>query len=80
MKARQVAAFPVVKCCYIALSLTIVSFGRKAGGPWSGANAYVEAGAAVPDEIFDEFLEAAENDRTDTRYKALLGSVGCYRI
>jgi hypothetical protein len=34
----------------------------------------VEAGAGVPDETFNEFLVAADNYRTDTRYKALLGS------
>jgi hypothetical protein len=36
----------------------------------------VAAGGVVPDEIFDEFLEAAENYRSDMRYKALLG-LGC---
>lgn len=36
----------------------------------------VEASGVVPDEIFNEFLMAADNYRSDMRYKALLGSVG----
>jgi len=35
-----------------------------------------DAGGGVPDEIFNEFLVAAENYRSDARYKALLGSAG----
>ena len=34
----------------------------------------VEAGRVVPDEIFNEFLMAAENYRSDMRYMARLGS------
>ncbi len=33
-----------------------------------------DAGGGVPDETMDEFLEAAQDYRRDTRYKALLGS------
>jgi hypothetical protein len=40
----------------------------------------VEAGRVAPDGIFSEFLMAAEDYRSDARYKALLGSVGNYRI
>ncbi|HWO35376.1 MAG TPA: hypothetical protein VNO32_41810 [Candidatus Acidoferrum sp.] len=36
----------------------------------------IEAGGVVPDEIFSEFLTAAENCRSDVRYKALLESAG----
>jgi|BogFormECP03_OM2_1039629.scaffolds.fasta_scaffold00177_6 hypothetical protein len=36
----------------------------------------IEAGGVVPDEIFNEFLVAAENYRSDARYKALSGSAG----
>jgi hypothetical protein len=36
----------------------------------------VEGGGVVPDEIVNEFLIAAQNHRSDTRYKALLGSAG----
>jgi hypothetical protein len=35
----------------------------------------VKAGAAVPDEIFSEFLVAAEEFRKDPEYRALLGCV-----
>jgi hypothetical protein len=35
-----------------------------------------EAGGVVPAEIFNEFLMAAQNDRSDTRYKTLLEAVG----
>lgn len=34
----------------------------------------IEAGGAVSDEIFNEFLVAPENYRSDPHYKALLGS------
>ena len=33
----------------------------------------IEAGGVVPDEIFNEFLVAAEEYRSDARYKALWG-------
>jgi hypothetical protein len=36
----------------------------------------VEADSVVPDEVFNEFLMAAENYRSDMRYKELLGSFG----
>jgi hypothetical protein len=36
----------------------------------------VEAGGVVPDEIFSEFLMAAEEYRKDPEYRALLGSAG----
>jgi hypothetical protein len=36
----------------------------------------VESDTVVSDEIFDEFLLAAQDDRRDMRYKALLGSAG----
>jgi len=36
----------------------------------------VEAGGGVLNETLDDFLEAAENYRSDVRYKALLGSAG----
>ena len=35
-----------------------------------------EAGATVPDEIFDEFFVAAQEHRKDQNYEALLGSAG----
>jgi len=35
----------------------------------------VEAGGVVPDEIFNEFLMAAEEYRKDPEYRALLGCV-----
>jgi len=34
----------------------------------------VEAGGAVPDEMFNEFLMAAQEYRKDSNYRALLGS------
>jgi hypothetical protein len=34
----------------------------------------VEAGGVVPDEMFNEFLEAAQAFRNDPEYKALLGT------
>jgi len=34
----------------------------------------VKADSVVPDDVFNEFLMAAENYRSDMRYKALLGS------
>ncbi len=34
----------------------------------------VEADSVVPDDVFNEFLMAAENYRSDMRYKTLLGS------
>jgi len=37
----------------------------------------VEAGAGVPDEIFNDFVVAAENYRSDTQFRALLGPAGC---
>jgi hypothetical protein len=36
----------------------------------------VEADGVVPDDVFNEFQTAAENYRSDMRYKAQLGSVG----
>jgi hypothetical protein len=36
----------------------------------------VEAGQVVPDEIFNEFLDAAQAYRTDPDYRALLGTLG----
>jgi hypothetical protein len=36
----------------------------------------IEAGGVVPDEMFDEFLEAAQAYRADPEYRALLGSAG----
>jgi hypothetical protein len=32
----------------------------------------LEAGTGVPDEVFEEFLAAADDYRKDLRYKALL--------
>ncbi len=34
----------------------------------------VEADSVVPEDVFNEFLMAAENYRSDMRYKELLGS------
>jgi hypothetical protein len=36
----------------------------------------VEASGVVPDEMFNEFLEAAQAYRNDPEYKALLGPTG----
>ncbi|MGB8800719.1 MAG: hypothetical protein WCC97_08530 [Candidatus Acidiferrales bacterium] len=36
----------------------------------------IEAGGVVPDEIFNDFLVAAEEYRKDPEYRALLGSAG----
>jgi hypothetical protein len=35
----------------------------------------VEAGGVVPDEIFNDFLDAAEEFRKDPQYRAVLGCV-----
>jgi len=57
----------------MANHITLAEKGRRFDEALEKLQRTVEAGDDVAGETLNEFLEAAENYRSDMRYKALLG-------